>query len=138
MAWWYAEAHDGHRWTGPYDSKEEAIDVGRDEGFEDGGPFTVAEASQSSWRFDCFDRIDEEFDGANEELGDGEGDPPSIDAGMSDHRAGLKDDLRKLLEATLEAWVREHGKPTAWALEFTSYVDVPATEEWHKREQGID
>lgn len=136
MPWWYADSQDAERWHTGGATKEDAIATARAETFTDGEPFTVAEADQQPWRFDCFDQLDYEFDGANEELGDGDGDPPSIDAGIATMRGGVRDEVRKHLEAALEAWVREHGKPTAWALNFSAYHDVPATAAWHEQEQA--
>lgn len=140
MAYWYADSEHAERWHPlAATSLDEAIEAARHDGLHDvdrGAPFVVAEADPQTWRFDCFDRIDEEFDGINEELGDGDGDPPSIDAGISTHKAGMPKDLTDLLEATLRTWVEQNGKPTAWALSFSAYHKVPATEEWHRREQG--
>jgi hypothetical protein len=135
-----AESVEAERWIPVQaDGLADAIAAGRADGswgVDEGAPFVVAEADQQMWRFDCFDRLDEEFDGANEELGDGDGDPPSIDAGIATAKGGIDSGLLKRLEATLADWVAENGKATAWSLLFKAYHDVPATAAWHEREQA--
>lgn len=141
MAYWYSTSIEAERWF-PCDGAstlDQAIEIARSQpGFDRGEPFVVAEAEKQSWRFDAFDRLDEEFDGANEELGDGDGDPPSIDAGICSHTDGMHTGLRKLLQETLEKWVRENGNPQAWSLLFSAYHEIPGTTEWHEAEQSGD
>ncbi len=140
MAYWYADSPDAERWQPlKADTLADAIAEARhvDGGeISEGSPFNIAVADKQPWRFDCFDRIDEEFDNSNEELGDGDGDPPSVDAGLCVHGSSAKPALLKHLEAALESWVRENGNPSAWSLNFTEAHDVPATAEWHAAQQA--
>jgi hypothetical protein len=140
MGWYYADSEEAERWHLVSASNlDEAIAAARYDGLcgaDEGAPFVVAEAEQQSWRYDCFDDLSDAFDCANEELGDGDGDPPSIEAGLAT-KVGVKGQVEKLLQATLRGWVEANGKPAAWSLIFKDYHRVPATEEWHRREQGI-
>lgn len=143
-SYWYADSHDAERWHPVKDATtlEEAIKQARwADGGEigEGAPFVVADANQQAWRFSCFDDVADQFDSSNEELGDMDGDPtPAVHAGVAKMAGGPPLTALKVhLEAALEAWVRANGNPMAWALQFNTYHDVPATAAWHAAEQAV-
>lgn len=130
--WWFARSIDSEHLSWGGATREDAEATAREE--YDGAPFALSRASQQPWRYDCFDRLDEEFDNANEELGDGDGDPPAIAAGLCTYRSGVPQELTDRLEAVLRAWIEENGKSTAWALDVHEQIEVGGTPEWQARE----
>lgn len=100
MPWWYSD--DEELWYGPYTSREEATEEGRDMYSPEG--FFICQAENGQYRLNVFDRILNEIDEANEDLTDSEGSGVVFDVTKK-----LEQELIGELTDTLQAWVARHG-----------------------------
>lgn len=100
--WWYSDNEE--RYSGPCSSREEAIEMGRDE--YHGEQFIICEAFTSSYRLrvDYYSLMDL-FDHHNQDLDD-----PDGDSTMNTIATGVQQ--RALIDAVniaIDHWIVEHG-----------------------------
>lgn len=110
FAWFMAIGKDPEGYTGPYDSREQAVLQAMSEDGKECG-YTIVEADRSKASDDvfCADTVLERYEEYNEECWGEDG--ADIDA-----TPPQKADLERMLSETLAAWFEKHGnRPRPWA-----------------------
>lgn len=126
--WWMAIGKGPESYTGPYDSREQAVMQALSEDGRECG-YTIVEADSSKAGHDvfCADWTLERYEECNEECWGEDG--ADIEATPAQKR-----DLEAMLAAALEAWFDKHGnRPRPWAFgtmrneEYVPPEPLPAT-----------
>lgn len=108
--WWMAIGKEPESYSGPFDSRDQAIAQALSEDGKECG-YTIVEADRSKASDDIFDAdwILESYEEKNEECWGEDG----ADIMASGHQ---RRDLEQMLAAALAAWFEKHGnRPRPWA-----------------------
>lgn len=122
MNWYYASGRKPEVWHGPCESREEAINMGRNSAL---GPFSICQAEHQTWSVPGGESFFESFCLDNEELGDPDGDGFGTDISPTPEQYR---DLSSALHSVFTSWMDRHGfKPDVWAfkvpLQYEEYFE---------------
>lgn len=106
--WGHAESEEAEGWSGAYDTREQAVDAGRN---EHDGDFWVSGGPAITTTIDA-DEITEIIE------------ERARDEAIWSDEPIVIDDPGKTLQALLDAWIAEHVQPQVWTSDSSEKVDA--------------